>query len=472
LTFQTGVLSSMSDAQNKEEGEERVNRFKIAISKDRMHVSLYPLIGVTDGGLTNLDEIRDACAKENIKLPIDVEAIEAQIHAEYPQETVIAKGKRPHDGRDGYVTFVVDVSAKPQFIAEPKAGESVDYRSAMQVTLVGPGDVLAEIVPPTPGEQGLDVHGRVLEPQPGIPARIHLGEGVDEKDGKAVAITAGTPSFTDDELLIRRNYILQGDVDFSTGNINFPGTVIIHGNVLDGFEVTSEENIIVNGIITAAKIKAKGYIKCAGGIQGKGKAEVIAGSFVSAMYVESATIVAETDVMITKDVLHSRISCLGTLKLGGSIIGGETIVFRGIECSYLGSEMGVKTVVNIRKHYRQEKAKELAESVLAEANAILERVKQWANLSTLDGPAAEKLLSDQKAIQGLIQKRQMFDARVAQFDKQVQDMKTASVKIWGQLYPDVSVASPFSKYISTSPIPGPITVLESNSAGTMAVVRG
>lgn len=459
--------------QNKESDEsEKVNRFKIAFSKDHMQLHLYPLIGVTDGGLTTLEEVRDACARENIKVEIDVDAIVAQIHAEYPQDTVIAKGKRPHDGRDGYVTFLVDVSAKPQFIPEPKEGEKIDYRSAMQVTLVGPGDALADIVPPTPGEKGYDVHGRVLEPSPGVPARVTLGEGVEEKDGKAVAIVAGTPSYSDEVLLIRRNYILQGDVDLSTGNISFPGTVIIHGNVQEGFEVSSDENIIINGLIDGAKIKAKGYVKCAGGIQGKNKAEVIAGTFISAMYVEASTLVAETDIMITKDVLHSRLSCLGSLKLGGSLIGGETIVFKGIECSYLGSEMGVRTPVNIRKHYRQEKAKELAESVLVEANAILERTKQWSNMTSLDGAAAEKLLADQKAVQGLIQKRQLFDNRVAQFDKIVQDMKTASVKIWGMLYTDVTVASPFSKYIATSPIPGPITVLENNSAGIMAVIRG
>lgn len=465
-------MSKENEEASEGEADLSIKRFKIAISKDRMHVSLYPLIGVTDGGLTTFDEILDACRRENIQRPLDQEAIEAQLHAEYPVETVIAKGVRPHDGRDGSVAFVVDVSAKPQFIAEPADGQAIDYRNATQVTLVGPGDVLAEITPPTPGEQGCDVHGRVLEPQPGVPARIHLGEGVEEKDGKCVATVAGTPSYFDEELLIRRNYILQGDVDFSTGNINFPGTVIIHGNVLEGFEVSSEENVIVNGLITGAKVKAKGYVKCAGGIQGKGKTEITAGSFVAAMYVESATVVAETDVMVTKDVLHSRISCLGTLKLGGSLIGGETTAFKGIECSYLGSEMGVKTMVNIRKHYRQEKAKELAESVLVEANGILERAKQWSNLNTLEGAPAEKLLQDQKTLQGLIQKRQMFDTRVAQFDKLVQDNKTASVKIWGSLYPDVSVASPFSKYISTSPIPGPITVLENNSAGTMAVIRG
>lgn len=465
-------MSNELDEPESEGSDSTAHRFKIAISKDRMQVNLYPLIGVTDGGLTTVAEVLDACARENIKLDIDQPAIDSQIHAEYPVETCIAKGKRPRDGRDGSITFKVDVSAKPQFIAEPKEGDKVDYRSAMQVTLVEPGDILADITPPTPGEPGIDVHGRSIEATPGKPARLILGEGVEEKDGHAVATCSGTPSFFDEVLLIKRSYILQGDVDLSTGNVRFPGTVIIHGSVQEGFEVSSDENVVVNGLIDGAKVRAKGYIKCAGGIQGKGKAEVTAGTFISAMYVESATLIAETDVMITKDVLHSHISCLGTLKLGGSLIGGETIAFKGVECSYLGSEMGVRTPVNIRKHYRQEKAKEMVEQTLAEANAILERVKQWSNLSSLDGNQAERLLQDQKLIVGLIQKRQLFDTRVAQFDKQVQDMQTATVKIWGMLYPDVTVASPFTKYIATSPIPGPITVLESNSAGTMAVVRG
>jgi hypothetical protein len=109
---------------------------------------------------------------------------------------------------------------------------------------------------------------------------------------------------------------------------------------------------------------------------------------------------------------------------------------------------------------------------LADANAMLERSKQWSNLSVLDGAAAAKLLEDQKTILDLIRVLQVYRNQAARFDKAVLDMVTASAKVWGTLYPDVCVASPFHKYLSTSLIPGPLNVNESNSSQIMAVVRG
>ena len=56
------------DESESDGSDSTAHRFKIAISKDRMQVNLYPLIGVTDGGLTTIAEVLDACARENIKL--------------------------------------------------------------------------------------------------------------------------------------------------------------------------------------------------------------------------------------------------------------------------------------------------------------------------------------------------------------------------------------------------------------------
>jgi uncharacterized protein (DUF342 family) len=454
-------------------GEESAgfNRFKIAISNDQMEVIMYPLIGITDGGLTSYEEVIDACKKENIKVEINEKLVEKQLLGTNPVEIAIARGIKPEDGKDGYIEYKVDMSAKPQFIADPKDGNAVDYKNSMQVTLVNVGDILAVVIPPTEGEDGMDVRGHPIKAVAGAKARFFLGEGLEEKDGHLVVTAPGTPSVQDDVIMIRRNYVLQSDVDLSTGNINFPGTVVIHGNVTDGFEVVSEENVVVNGLISGAKIRAKGYVKCAG-IQGKGKAEIISGSFIAATFISAATVVAEGDVVITKDALHSNISCLGELRLGGSIIGGVATVFKGVECAELGSESGVKTIVNIRTHYRQEKARELANSVMADVNAIFERYIIWNKAKSLNEAEEKEFLQDISKLQDLITKRQMYDNRVAKFDAMIFENKIAKVKLLGTLEADVSVASPYSKYTSTVPIKGPLSISENNSSAKMAVVRG
>ena len=288
----------------------KVNRFKIAITRDRMEVKLYPITDVKDGGLTTYDDIVEEFKRENIKVAIDKEVVKKQFLEVNPVEVTIAKGIKPKDGKDGFIEYKFDMSAKPQFVGDSNDGKAIDYKNSMQVALVNVGDILASIIPPTDGEAGEDVNGHPIEAKPGAQARYFLGEGLEEKDGNIVVTASGTPSVQDDVLLVRRTYVLQGDVGLSTGNINFPGTVIIHGNVTEGFEVTSEENVVVNGLITGAKIRAKGYIKCSGGIQGKDKTDIISGAYVAATFINATIVVAEGDILVTKDILHSNISCL------------------------------------------------------------------------------------------------------------------------------------------------------------------
>jgi uncharacterized protein (DUF342 family) len=193
---------------------------------------------------------------------------------------------------------------------------------------------------------------------------------------------------------------------------------------------------------------------------------------VAATFVSAATIIAEGDIVITKDILHSTVSCLGEIRLGGSIIGGVATAFKGVECGELGSESGVKTTVNIRTHYRQEKARALANSVMTEVTAIFEKYVIWNKAKSLNEAEEKELMQAITKLQELITKRQMYDSRVAKYDAMVFENKTSKVKLLGTLESDVSVASPYSKYTSTAPIHGPLTISENNFAAKMAVAKG
>ncbi|MDR2579765.1 MAG: FapA family protein [Fibromonadaceae bacterium] len=466
------MSAEINDDSADPEGSNWVNRFKITVSKDKMEVHLCPTTKDTSDTCKTFEEVISVCEKEGIKAELNEELIREQLLKVNPADICIARGVRPKRGEDGYIEYKVDMSAKPQFIAASKDCGAIDYKNAMQVTLVDKDDILAEIILPTEGKDGLDVRGNTLAAEPGAPANYFLGEGLEEKDGKVIVTAPGTPSIQDDVLMVRRNYILQGDVDLSTGNINFPGTVIIQGNVTDGFEVISEENIIVNGLIAGAKVKAKGHVKCSGGIQGKGQAEIVAGTFVAATFVNATTVYAEGDIIITKDSLHSNLNCLGEIRLGGSLIGGVATAFNGLECGNLGSDSGVKTLVNIRTHYRQEKAKEMANSVLEKVSAIFERYKLFVKQDYLNEEECAMLSQDITALQNLISKRQMFDGRAAKFDRMVFENKTAKVKILGTFEADAIVASPYTRYSCMAPVRGPLIVSENNSSAKMAILKG
>jgi len=158
--------------------------------------------------------------------------------------------------------------------------------------------------------------------------------------------------------------------------------------------------------------------------------------------------------------------------LGGSIIGGVATAFKGVECGELGSESGVKTIVNIRTHYRQEKARTLSNAIMTDVNTIFEKYVIWNKAKSLSEAEGKELMQAIAKLQDLITKRQTYDNRVAKFEAMVFENKTAKVKLLGMLETDVSIASPYSKYTSAAPIKGPLTISENNFAAKMAVARG
>jgi len=108
------VEEELSEEQVEALNAERMNRFKVAITKDLMEVKMYPLIGIKAGGLVTYEEVIDACMRESVKVPIDENLVKQQFLEVNPQEITIAKGTRPKEGKDGYVEYKFDMSAKPQ----------------------------------------------------------------------------------------------------------------------------------------------------------------------------------------------------------------------------------------------------------------------------------------------------------------------------------------------------------------------
>ncbi|MCD8491911.1 MAG: FapA family protein [Geovibrio sp.] len=58
-------------------------------------------------------------------------------------------------------------------------------------------------------------------------------------------------------------------MDYSTGNIVFNGVVHIRGDVLSGFSVKAEKDIMVEGIVQDATMVAGGSIVIKTGIKGE-----------------------------------------------------------------------------------------------------------------------------------------------------------------------------------------------------------
>jgi uncharacterized protein (DUF342 family) len=138
-------------------------------------------------------------------------------------------------------------------------------------------------------------------------------------------------------------FLVQGNVCLKTGNIIFLGTVIVTGNVEDGFSVKAAGNIEVNGSVERADLEAEGDVIVRQGIVGKNSGTVKAGKSVWAKFIENAIIDAGNMVVASDGIINSqvdaykRIVCQGKK---GRIVGGRLRASEEINAQYIGTGSG------------------------------------------------------------------------------------------------------------------------------------
>ena len=143
----------------------------------------------------------------------------------------------------------------------------------------------------------------MLEVKIGVGNNVVLSETEDEIYSKC----DGQAAFRSGKVTVDNVYIVQGDVDVTTGNVAFNGDIVVNGNVRTGFTVRAKGNIEINGVVEAAKIEAGKNVLIRDGVQGNKRAYIIAGGDVTAKFIESATVFAEGFIE-ANSILYSDIT--------------------------------------------------------------------------------------------------------------------------------------------------------------------
>src|SRR5208337_5226117 len=104
--------------------------------------------------------------------------------------------------------------------------------------------------------------------------------------GRVIASCDGRFQVTADSFWVDEVLDILGDVDLRVGNIDFPGDVVIRGEIRDGFAVKAGKSILCTGVIGAARIECGGNLVSQRGIVGREKAVIKAGGAVEAKFLE------------------------------------------------------------------------------------------------------------------------------------------------------------------------------------------
>jgi uncharacterized protein (DUF342 family) len=332
-------------------GEKRDGTFSLDISPDSMTVSL-TITPPYGGHAVTSDEIYNALKEKGVVNGIQHESIKAATSACRALNKPIALGRPPLRGNDGQLlSLIPEMKAHSPHLDDDSS--VINYRDLGGIVNVKAGDPLMRRIPAEEGTLGENVKG---EPVPGIPGNdVRFAAGLrgaelspDDSD-LLIAAIGGQPVIVSNGAIVEPT-IKMKNVDLSTGNLAFEGTIVVSGDIAAGMEVKASGDIIVGGTVESAMLEAKGNVEVKGGII---FAKVHAKGSITALFAEKAHLHAAGNIALRELSMHSELKAGGQIVVGeqgmkrGNIIGGVSRATTLVHAIVLGSSGGVATRIEV-----------------------------------------------------------------------------------------------------------------------------
>jgi len=392
-----------------------------------------------------LEEVLEKIKTAGIKYGVDYNAIQ-RAYERPGLKVICARGQQPVDGKDAYIQYYVDVENKGR-PAEMENGK-LDFKNLNLFITVKQGELLAEKIPPTPGIPGTDVLGNVVIAKQGKDIPLPLGKNVHVVDGtKIIASMAGHLVEANKRINIIPVIEIKGDVDLSTGNIEFVGNVIVHGSVQSGFTVKAEGNVEIAGTVSGGIVEGKN-VTIRVGVQGMYRGYVKAAENVVTKFVENATIHAGQDVIVSDVILHSRITAGRRVLVEsrrGLIVGGQIVAAEEIRAKVAGTQLAISTDLEVGVNPLLREEFQCLRKDIKKTETTLDQVqKSLATLRSIDPNVLspdkkEMLLKLTKAQFQLISQLENMRNRITAIELAFEEMRYGRIKIADTVYPGVKI---------------------------------
>lgn len=416
----------------------------ITVSKDKMTAALR-IEMQADSKKPTINMIMDKINEIGIVFGIQEQAIKQAIQYG-ANDVVIAKGKAPVNGENASIIKKIDAAKQGQ--PENLENGRVDFKNLNLFVVVKEGELLAERIPQTPGIPGMDILGGVVAAKPGKTMMLPAGKNtkiVDEH--KVVATIDGQVLVTGNKMSVTPTIEIKNDVDLSTGNIEFNGSVIVRGSVQAGFMIKAEGDVDVFGSISGGTVEARN-ITVKAGIQGMQRGYIKAREDIRSSFAENARIIAGHNIFISEAVLHSNLSAGKRIIVQGRrgvIAGGSAVAGEEILTKFAGTQMDTSTKLEVginpmlRDEYQEvRKALTKAQVTLDQAQKALNVLKA-TNPEQLSPTKKELLLRLTKSQFPLAGDVKKYKDRVLEIEAAFEELKAGKIKISDTAYPGVKI---------------------------------
>jgi uncharacterized protein len=421
----------IENGQIKVLGTDSLPTCQVVVAEDKMSANLVLGGNHLNDWTVTLDMVQAALREQGVTCMVpepEVQAALARFNMDrLPLTLLVARGRHPVPGRDGRLHLLVD--PEPD-VPLPAADGSIDFKEFSFFKTVAKHARLAQVLLPTRGEAGMDVHGEEILPSGGKPFGSPPGpntmlEGLDPlylsaRVSGRLAVRAGIPEVV--EVLA-----VDGDVSLKTGNIDFPGAIKVSGDVHSRMEIRSVGDVEVVGTVEDSVIRTDGAIVIKGGVNGLGKGIIKSRlSSVTLGYLHNQRIESHSHIVVYNEIINSTLLARRTIQMifgRFSVLGGYLLAGEGMDLFNVGSEAGSKTILEVGKNFEVEGDLAAAQARFQEHMQDLEFLRemeeQLADMIRLRRGASDEDVLLQKRTQGAMD---VLEGWIAALRKQLTEL--------------------------------------------------
>lgn len=449
-------------------------QLKVLVSPDAMYASIripsgFPRECLTAAFLTQ--SLREAGVQISREVMQAVNALAASPPPDdKDSDHVVARGTPPVHGEPSVLTWTID---------QERADAVKSFYDRTPYVTVRPGAVLGRVTPATEGKDGLSVRGDNVKARHGAACPVQFRDSLNLRpDGTLVAEVGGLLIRSAGAAWIGKVLEVPGDVDFTSGNIDFDGDVAIRGGIKDSFKVKATGSVVVDGPIGAANIECGGDLIVRYGAAGSLKGTINVGGGLIARYLEAVIGVVKGDARIERDLIDCDLTIEGAcVSPTASMIGGKLTVAGAAKFKVVGSRASAKTRLVLGSLRAADETIKVKTAELEAASAGLRSLQDEHDMliargKTLSPTQRERQTELQFEIHEFMTKRDECRAAIAEAKAASAEKCEIALEVVERLHEGTTLGVNSVDYTIRNDITGPMKVTSSAGQAVIAFGQG
>jgi hypothetical protein len=229
------------------------------------------------------------------------------------------------------------------------------FKTVKNLYYVQKGEPLAHLFVTKHGKAGVNIFGEEVHPD-SLESQFveqYLGENVSYslERGQVIADKSGYPYMDElSRIHIKHEFKIDKNLDLSTGDIEFSGSLVVQGDIIDKIKLKLTGDLTVYGDINDAEIEVKGNIVVEGDILDCKSPGIFSAGTVTFNSAENSKIVAGEKIHFKKSIQFCKIVAENGVygkEDSSTIVGGICNSGEHIETAVIGNTGSIGTEIEI-----------------------------------------------------------------------------------------------------------------------------